>query len=123
MDEIFQKMKQTRLIPNVVAMLGGLCKNRLVRDTVELFGLIRKKGAILEVVIYTTVVDAFYKAVKLDDAVRILALMGGGAQTSGHIGGDGAGRAGAAVGGHASRLEEEEERGMRSVERVFCNGE
>ncbi|KAI8028175.1 Pentatricopeptide repeat-containing protein [Camellia lanceoleosa] len=29
-DEIFKKMKETSLIPNVVAMLDGLCKDRLV---------------------------------------------------------------------------------------------
>jgi pentatricopeptide repeat protein len=69
-------MKQTRMIPNVVALLDGLCKNRLVRDTMKLFSLIREKGIIPKVVIYTTVVDAFYKTDKLDDVTRILELVG-----------------------------------------------
>ncbi|GJM94199.1 hypothetical protein PR202_ga10823 [Eleusine coracana subsp. coracana] len=76
-DEIFQKMKQTGLIPNAVAMLDGLCKNGLVQDAMKLFGLMREKGAIPEVVIYTAVVDAFCKAAKLDDAVRIFRKMQG----------------------------------------------
>jgi pentatricopeptide repeat protein len=76
-DEIFRKMKQTGLIPNAVAMLDGLCKNGLMQDAMKLFGLMREKGAIPEVVIYTAVVDAFCKAAKLDDAVRILRKMQG----------------------------------------------
>lgn len=76
-DEIFRKMKQTGLIPNAVAMLDGLCKNGLVQDAMKLFGLMREKGAIPEVVIYTAVVDAFCKAAKLDDAVRIFRKMQG----------------------------------------------
>jgi pentatricopeptide repeat protein len=76
-DEIFRKMKETGLVPNAVAMLDGLCKNGLMQDTMKLFGLMREKGAIPEVVIYTAVVDAFCKAAKLDDAVRILRKMQG----------------------------------------------
>jgi pentatricopeptide repeat protein len=76
-DDIFRKMKQTGLIPNAVAMLDGLCKNGLVQDAMKLFGLMREKGAIPEVVIYTAVVDAFCKAAKLDDAVRIFRKMQG----------------------------------------------
>ncbi|KAL6607932.1 hypothetical protein ACP70R_040995 [Stipagrostis hirtigluma subsp. patula] len=76
-DEIFRKMKQTGLIPNAVAMLDGLCKSGLVQDAMKLFGLMREKGAIPEVVIYTAVVEAFCKAAKLDDAVRIFRKMQG----------------------------------------------
>lgn len=76
-DEIFRKMKETGLIPNAVAMLDGLCKNGLVQDAMKLFGLMREKGAIPEVVIYTAVVDAFCKAAKFDDAVRIFRKMQG----------------------------------------------
>jgi pentatricopeptide repeat protein len=76
-DEIFRKMKETGLIPNAVAMLDGLCKNGLVQDAMKLFGLMREKGAIPEVVIYTAVVEAFCKAAKLDDAVRIFRKMQG----------------------------------------------
>ncbi|PWZ11444.1 Pentatricopeptide repeat-containing protein [Zea mays] len=76
-DEIFRKMKETGLIPNAVAMLDGLCKNGLVQDAMKLFGLMREKGAIPEVVIYTAVVEAFCKVAKLDDAVRIFRKMQG----------------------------------------------
>jgi pentatricopeptide repeat protein len=76
-DEIFRKMKETGLIPNAVSMLDGLCKNGLVQDAMKLFGLMREKGAIPEVVIYTAVVEAFCKAAKLDDAVRIFRKMQG----------------------------------------------
>ncbi|KAF8696597.1 hypothetical protein HU200_036210 [Digitaria exilis] len=76
-DEIFRKMKETGLIPNAVSMLDGLCKNGLVQDAMKLFGLMREKGAIPEVVIYTAVVEAFIKAAKLDDAVRIFRKMQG----------------------------------------------
>lgn len=74
-DEIFRKMKQTGLIPNAVAMLDGLCKSGLVQEAMKLFGLMREKGAIPEVVIYTAVVEAFCKADKPDDAVRIFKKM------------------------------------------------
>jgi pentatricopeptide repeat protein len=70
-------MKETGLIPNAVAMLDGLCKSGLVQEAMKLFGLMREKGAIPEVVIYTAVVDAFCKAGKLDDAVRIFNKMQG----------------------------------------------
>ncbi|CAM0881261.1 unnamed protein product [Alopecurus aequalis] len=76
-DEIFRKMKETGLIPNAVAMLDGLCKSGLVQEAMKLFGLMREKGAIPEVVIYTAVVEAFCKAGKLDDAVRIFKKMQG----------------------------------------------
>jgi len=76
-DEIFRKLKETGLIPNAVSMLDGLCKNGLVQDAMKLFGLMREKGAIPEVVIYTAVVEAFCKVAKLDDAVRIFRKMQG----------------------------------------------
>lgn len=74
-DEIFRKMKQTGLIPNAVAMLDGLCKDGLVQEAMKLFGLMREKGTIPEVVIYTAVVDGFCKAHKFDDAKRIFRKM------------------------------------------------
>ncbi|GMN50149.1 hypothetical protein TIFTF001_019310 [Ficus carica] len=74
-DEIFKRMKETGLIPNAVAMLDGLCKDGLVQEAMKLFGLMREKGTIPEVVIYTAVVDGFCKAQKLDDAVRIFRKM------------------------------------------------
>ncbi|KAF9587241.1 hypothetical protein IFM89_039549 [Coptis chinensis] len=74
-DEIFKKMKETGLIPNAVAMLDGLCKDGLVQDAMKLFGLMRDKGTIPEVVIYTAVVDGFSKAHKFDDAKRIFRKM------------------------------------------------
>ncbi|XP_047947817.1 pentatricopeptide repeat-containing protein At4g38150-like [Salvia hispanica] len=74
-NEIFKKMKETGLIPNAVAMLDGLCKDGLVHDAMKLFGLMREKGAIPEVVVYTAVVEGFCKAQKLDDAVRIFKKM------------------------------------------------
>ncbi|KAH7842387.1 hypothetical protein Vadar_004739 [Vaccinium darrowii] len=74
-DEIFKKLKETGLIPNAVAMLDGLCKDGLVQDAMRLFGLMREKGTIPEVVIYTAVVEGFCKAQKLDDAKRIFGKM------------------------------------------------
>ncbi|KAA8535904.1 hypothetical protein F0562_028382 [Nyssa sinensis] len=74
-DEIFKKMKETGLIPNAVAMLDGLCKDGLVQEAMKLFGLMREKGTIPEVVIYTAVVEGFCKAHKLDDATRIFRKM------------------------------------------------
>ncbi|KAL9168184.1 hypothetical protein ABFS82_05G144000 [Erythranthe guttata] len=74
-DEIFKKMKETGLIPNAVAMLDGLCKDGLVQEAMKLFGLMREKGTIPEVVVYTAVVDGFCKAHKLEDAVRIFKKM------------------------------------------------
>lgn len=74
-DEIFKKMKETGLIPNAVAMLDGLCKDGLVQDAMKLFGSMREKGTIPEVVIYTAVVDGFCKAQKLEDAKRIFRKM------------------------------------------------
>ncbi|XP_075087944.1 uncharacterized protein LOC142169906 [Nicotiana tabacum] len=76
-DEIFKKMKETGLIPNAVAMLDGLCKDGLVQEAMKLFGLMREKGTIPEVVIYTAVVEGFCKAHKYDDAVRIFRKMQG----------------------------------------------
>ncbi|KAL8498729.1 hypothetical protein ACS0TY_021890 [Phlomoides rotata] len=74
-DEIFRKMKETGLIPNAVAMLDGMCKDGLVQEALKLFGLMREKGAIPEVVVYTAVVEGFCKALKFDDAVRIFKKM------------------------------------------------
>lgn len=74
-DEIFKKMKETGLIPNAVAMLDGLCKDGLIQEAMNLFGLMREKGTIPEVVIYTAVVDGFCKAQKFDDAKRIFRKM------------------------------------------------
>ncbi|KAJ4963713.1 hypothetical protein NE237_023652 [Protea cynaroides] len=74
-DEIFKKMKETGLIPNAVAMLDGLCKDGLIQEAMKLFGLMREKGTIPEVVIYTAVVEGFCKAHKLDDAKRIFRKM------------------------------------------------
>nr|GMD82015.1 pentatricopeptide repeat-containing protein At4g38150-like [Ipomoea batatas] len=74
-DEIFKKMKETGLIPNAVAMLDGLCKDGLVQEAMKLFGLMREKGTLPEVVIYTAVVEGFCKAYNHDDAVRIFRKM------------------------------------------------
>ncbi|KAG1363296.1 pentatricopeptide repeat-containing protein [Cocos nucifera] len=74
-DDIFKKMKETGLIPNAVAMLDGLCKDGLVQEAMKLFGLMREKGTIPEVVIYTAVVEGFCKAAKFDDAKRIFRKM------------------------------------------------
>ncbi|XP_010436907.1 PREDICTED: pentatricopeptide repeat-containing protein At4g38150 [Camelina sativa] len=74
-DEIFQKMKEGGLIPNAVAMLDGLCKDGLVQEAMKLFGLMRDKGTIPEVVIYTAVVEGFCKAHKIEDAKRIFRKM------------------------------------------------
>ena len=41
----------------------------------KLFGLIREKGTIPEVVVYTAVVDGFCKAEKLEEAIRIFRKM------------------------------------------------
>lgn len=74
-DEIFKKMKETGLIPNAVAMLDGLCKDGLIQEAMKLFGLMRERGTIPEVVIYTSVVEGFCKAHKFDDAKRIFRKM------------------------------------------------
>ncbi|CAA2960652.1 Hypothetical predicted protein [Olea europaea subsp. europaea] len=74
-DEIFKKMKETGLIPNAVAMLDGLCKDGLVQEAMKLFGLMREKGTIPEVVVYTAVVEGFCKAQKFEDAMRIFKKM------------------------------------------------
>ncbi|XP_061342341.1 pentatricopeptide repeat-containing protein At4g38150-like [Gastrolobium bilobum] len=74
-DEIFKKMKETGLIPNAVAMLDGLCKDGLAQEALKLFGLMREKGTIPEVVIYTAVVEGYTKAHKADDAKRIFRKM------------------------------------------------
>ncbi|KAJ6369117.1 hypothetical protein OIU78_001480 [Salix suchowensis] len=74
-EQIFNKMKETGLIPNAVSMLDGLCKDGLVQEALKLFGTMREKGTIPEVVIYTAVVDGFCKAHKLDDAKRVFRKM------------------------------------------------
>ncbi|XP_076882418.1 uncharacterized protein LOC143530896 [Bidens hawaiensis] len=74
-DEIFRKMKETGLIPNAVAMLHGLCSDGLVQDALKLFGVMRERGSIPEVVIYTAVVEGFCKAHKPDEAIRIFRKM------------------------------------------------
>jgi pentatricopeptide repeat protein len=74
-DEIFRKMKETGLIPNAVSMLDGLCKDGLVQEAMKLFGVMREKGTIPEVVIYTAVVEAFCKVSRFDDAIRVFRKM------------------------------------------------
>lgn len=80
-DEIFEKMKEGGLIPTAVAMLDGLCKDGLVQEAMKLFGLMREKGTIPEVVIYTAVVEGFCKSHKIEDAKRIFRKM----QTNGIV--------------------------------------
>ncbi|GFP90352.1 inositol hexakisphosphate and diphosphoinositol-pentakisphosphate kinase 2 [Phtheirospermum japonicum] len=70
-DEIFKKMKETGLILNAVAMLDSLCKEELVQDAMKLFGLMREKGTVPEVLVYTAVVEGFCKAHRFDTAIRI----------------------------------------------------
>lgn len=74
-DEIFKKLKETGLIPNAVAMIDRLCKDGLVQEAMKLFRLMREKGTIPEVVIYTAVVEGFCKAHKFEDAKRIFRKM------------------------------------------------
>ncbi|KAK1434890.1 hypothetical protein QVD17_00644 [Tagetes erecta] len=74
-DEIFRKMKETGLIPNAVAMLHGLCSDGLVQDALKLFGVMRERGSIPEVVVYTAVVEGFCKAQNPDEAIRIFRKM------------------------------------------------
>ncbi|KAL4197977.1 hypothetical protein AMTRI_Chr03g43580 [Amborella trichopoda] len=74
-EEIFKKMKETGMIPNAVAMLDGLCKDGLVQEAMKLFGTMREKGTIPEIVIYTAVVDAFCKSGKFEDAIRVFRKM------------------------------------------------
>ncbi|XP_045818367.1 pentatricopeptide repeat-containing protein At4g38150 [Trifolium pratense] len=74
-DEIFKKMKETGLIPNAVAMLDGLCKDGNVQEALKLFGSMRERGTIPEIVIYTAVVEGYTKAHKADDAIRIFRKM------------------------------------------------
>ncbi|KAH9621020.1 hypothetical protein KSS87_005303, partial [Heliosperma pusillum] len=74
-NEIFKKMKKSGLIPNAVAMLDGLCKDGLVHEAMKLFGLMREKGNMPEVVVYTAVVEGFCQAHKIDDAKRIFKKM------------------------------------------------
>ncbi|XP_075518610.1 uncharacterized protein LOC142552721 [Primulina tabacum] len=74
-DVIFKNMKKTRLIPNAVAMLDGLCKDGLEQEAMKLFGLIRENGSMPEVVVYTAVVEGFCKACNFEDAVRIFKKM------------------------------------------------
>ncbi|AES94925.2 putative pentatricopeptide [Medicago truncatula] len=74
-DAIFNKMKETGLIPNAVAMLDGLCKDGNFQEALKLFGLMREKGTIPDIVIYTAVVDGYTKAHKADDAIRIFRKM------------------------------------------------
>ncbi|KAI3706687.1 hypothetical protein L6452_24604 [Arctium lappa] len=74
-DEIFRKMKETGLIPNAVAMLHGLCSDGLVQEAMKLFALMRERGSIPDVVVYTAVVEGFCKSQKPDEAMRIFKKM------------------------------------------------
>lgn len=75
-DKIFKKMEQkTGLIPITVAMVDQLCKDGLFQEAMKLLGLMREKGTIPEVVIYTAVVDGYCQAHKFDDAIRIFRKM------------------------------------------------
>ncbi|CAI9775493.1 unnamed protein product [Fraxinus pennsylvanica] len=74
-EAIFKKMKETGLTPNAVVMLDGLCKAKLFQEAMKLFGLMREKGTIPKVVIYTAIVAGFCKAQKFEDVVRIFKKM------------------------------------------------
>lgn len=74
-DEIFKKMKATGFKPYMVSMLRALSKDGLVQDAMDLFVLMRHKGTIPPLVIYTAVVEAFCNAHQFDDAKRIFAKM------------------------------------------------
>ncbi|XP_068638461.1 pentatricopeptide repeat-containing protein At4g38150-like [Aristolochia californica] len=68
-DENFRKMKEMGLIPNAIAVLDGLCKDGLIQEAMKLFGLMREKGTIPEIVIYMAVVEGFYKVLKIEEGV------------------------------------------------------
>ncbi|XP_074275551.1 uncharacterized protein LOC141599448 [Silene latifolia] len=74
-DEIFNNMKKSGLIPNAVAMLEGLCNDGLVHEAMKIFGIMREKGTMPEVVVYTSVVEGFCQAEKIDDATRVFKKM------------------------------------------------
>lgn len=80
-DVIFKKMRETGLIPNAVAMLDGLCKDGLMQEAMNIFSLMREKGTMPEVIIYTAVVEGFCQVQKFDDAKRIFKKM----QTNGIV--------------------------------------
>ncbi|KAH9603395.1 hypothetical protein KSS87_005349, partial [Heliosperma pusillum] len=74
-DEIFNKMKKSGLIPNAVAMIEGLCNEGLVHEAMRLFELMREKGTMPEVVVYTSVVEGFCQAENINEAKRIFKKM------------------------------------------------
>ncbi|XP_057546736.1 pentatricopeptide repeat-containing protein At4g38150-like isoform X2 [Amaranthus tricolor] len=74
-DEIFRKMKQSGLVPNAVAMINGLCNDGLIQEAMNLFRLMREKGAIPEVVVYTAVFEGFCLAQQFDKAKGIFRKM------------------------------------------------
>lgn len=74
-DEIFMRMKQSGLVPNAVAMINGLCKGGLIQEAMKLLRLMREKGAMPEVVVYTAVVEGFCQAQQFDKAKGIFRKM------------------------------------------------
>eukprot|EP00252_Welwitschia_mirabilis_P025089 TRINITY_DN7705_c0_g1_i1.p1 TRINITY_DN7705_c0_g1~~TRINITY_DN7705_c0_g1_i1.p1 ORF type:complete len:273 (+),score=44.59 TRINITY_DN7705_c0_g1_i1:157-975(+) len=74
-QQIFDKMKETGLIPNAVAMLDGLCKDGLVNEAMKLFGEMREKGSLPEVIIYTAAVEGFCRAMQLEKAKKVFTKM------------------------------------------------
>jgi pentatricopeptide repeat protein len=52
-----------------------LCKDGNVQEALNIFSLMREKGTIPEIVIYTAVVEGYTKAHKADDAIKIFRKM------------------------------------------------
>ncbi|ERN03219.1 hypothetical protein AMTRI_Chr02g263010 [Amborella trichopoda] len=75
LQEIFYKMKSEGLIPNAIKMFDALSKDGLTHEAMELFGVIKDKGQMPDIVAHTAVIEAYANAGQSKEAMKVYTRM------------------------------------------------
>lgn len=75
LQEIFHKIRSEGLFDSAVKMFDGLSKDGLTHEALELFGQIKEKGHMPDVVAHTAVIEAYAMAGQAKDALKVFLRM------------------------------------------------
>lgn len=79
LQEVFHRIRTDGLFDNAVKMFDGLSKDGLTHEALELFGEIKDKGHMPDVVAHTAVIEAYVNANQPKDALKVfLRMLAGG---------------------------------------------
>ncbi|KAL6964540.1 hypothetical protein U1Q18_035592 [Sarracenia purpurea var. burkii] len=71
LQEVFHKIKTEGLFNNAVKMFDALSKDGLTHEALELFGQIKDKGHMPDVVAHTAVIEAYANAGQAKEALKV----------------------------------------------------